>query len=355
MKKYLCFFMAVLMLLCSLNACSDLDKELLQGYDPYPYDDLSVFMDMPELKDLSVKESDIEDYINSDISNMLESQGLYKQVYDGTAQKWHKAVIDYVGTMYDEKTKEDVVFDGGTGYNYNLILGSNTFVPGFEDGVIGMSIGDTKRITFNFPEKYYEDLAGKEVTFTVTLKSLYVFPEITDDFCKNYTFCKTVDEFRSALRTEYIENYAFDTLLERCTLKSKPAEYKAYYESFVEYFEGCAAQYGLSVESFLAKYGHQFSSLGLYRGMTLEEFYTAAEEHAEINTLNDLLMYSTIRNLELKTEGERYKQAKKRLMSTYDDLTFEELIEKEGKASVITSIMYIQTKTALAEYVKVTK
>ncbi len=351
MKKILLLILAVSMLITNalyLTACKNNDTPIT-GYDPYPYDDLSVFMDLPEFKNLSVKESDIEDYINSDIVNMLTSQGLYEQVLEGTAKKWDKTVIDYVGTINGE------IFDGGTGLNYSLVLGSGAFVPGFEDGVIGMALNEVKSITFNFPENYYEEYAGKEVTFTVTLKELYTFPEIDDVFCKTHTYYETVEDFRDALKTEYIENYAFNTLLERCTLKSKPEEYNTYYDSFVSYFEGYAEQNGLSVKAFLDSYGNYFTSYGLYKGITMDGFYDAAEDYAENNTLNDLLMYSVIRELNLKTSGDDYEKAKKRLLSTYDDMTFDELVKTEGEATVITSIMYIQTLTALAKYVTVTK
>ncbi len=359
MKKFLSIFLALLMLIsCTLTACQDPDSDKEpenpsesddEEYDPYPYDDLSVFMDLPEFKNLSVTESEIDDYINSDIAMMLNSQNLYQKVSEGVAQKWNKAIIDYVGVVDGE------VFDGGSAKDYGLILGSGSFVPGFEDGVIGMAIGEVKPITFNFPENYYEHLAGKEVTFTVTLKELYVFPEIDDEFCNTHTYYKTFKEFRSALKAEYIENYAFDTLLNRCTLKSKPEEYTEYYQSFISYFTGYADYYNMTLEAFLGVYGNYFTSYGLYKGITLDGFYTVAEDYAESNTVNDLLMYSVIRKLGLKTEGEGYEKAKAQLMSAYENKTYEELIEENGKITVITSIMHIQTKTALAEYVIVTK
>ncbi len=348
MKKLITLILAVLMIIpCSLTACNSLDKSLTKDYNPYPYDDLSVFMELPEFTELSVTESDIENYINSDISSMISSQGLYKQIYEGTAKKWDKVVIDYVGTINGE------VFDGGTGLNYSIILGSGKFVPGFEDGVIGMSLDEVKPITFNFPDNYYEEYAGKEVTFTVTLKEIHVFPEIDNEFCKTYTYYKTVDDLRKALRTEYIEDYAFNTLLERCTLKSKPAEYDSYYNSFIDYFEGYAEQNNLSLKKFLDTYGNYFTSYGLYKGMSLDDFYSAAEDYAETNTLNDLLMYSVIRKLNIKTKGKEYRNAKERLLETYDDKTFKELIEEKGSSTVITSIMFIQIKTALAKYVEI--
>ncbi len=316
-------------------------------YDPYPYEDLSVFMELPEFTDLVAKEEDIEDFIFSDISDMLSSENLYVQVFEGTVQKWKKTVIDFVGVVDGE------VFSGGTAQNYTLIVGSGTFVPGFEEGMIGMEIGEVRPITFNFPDNYYEELAGKEVTFTVTLNELYEFPEITDEFVKEYTFCKTVDEFWSTLKDEYIQNFAFNTLLERCELKKLPDEYTEYYQAFISHFASYSNEYGVTLENFVSTYGMYFQSYGLWSGMSLDDFYNVAKNYAESNVANDLLMYSVIRKYDLKTEGAAYNEAKEQLLRSYEGLTIADLEAEYGKTVVITSIMQIQMMKKLAEFVTV--
>lgn len=79
------------------------------------------------------------------------------------------ANIDFVGTMDGE------VFDGGTGEGYDLVIGSGSFVPGFEEGVEGMKVGETKDVALTFPEDYYEDMAGKDVVFAVTVNSISTY------------------------------------------------------------------------------------------------------------------------------------------------------------------------------------
>ncbi len=321
------------------------DSNEKEEYNPYPYKDLSEFMDLPKLENLAVTEQEITDSLMATLSNLSEKNNLYTRVESGKAEKWHKSVIDFVGTVNGE------VFEGGTGKNYSLVLGSGSFVPGFEEGVIGMEIGEVKPITFNFPENYYEDLAGKEVTFTVTLNELYALPEITDEFCAEHTYFKTAKEFLSDNRKSYIQNTAYSTLLNRCELKKKPNEYTEYYQSFITYFSSFAQNQGYSLEQFLALYGDQLSQYGLFSGMTVNQFYTVAENYATSCTVDDLLLYSLVRFFDLKTEGAEYDKALAELLT--DGTSYDDLVSKKGETAVITSVMNIQVLNRLTDYVTV--
>ncbi len=89
--------------------------------------------------------------------------------------------IDYEGTMDGE------VFDGGSAEGYELEIGSGTFIDGFEDGLIGASVGDTVELELTFPDYYYEDLAGQDVLFTVTVNEILRLPELTDEVVSTVT------------------------------------------------------------------------------------------------------------------------------------------------------------------------
>ena len=107
------------------------------------------------------------------------------------------AIIDYAGTM------DGVAFDGGTDTNHGLVLGSGTFIPGFEEQVIGMSIGEEKDITVTFPEDYHEaSLAGKPAVFHVKVNDIKeeIMPELDDEFAKDVSEFDTLDEYKNALR-----------------------------------------------------------------------------------------------------------------------------------------------------------
>lgn len=82
------------------------------------------------------------------------------------AQNGDTVVIDFAGFM------DGVQFDGGTATNFPLVLGSGQFVPGFEEQLIGVEVGETRNVNITFPENYYPEFAGKDVVFTVTVNEI---------------------------------------------------------------------------------------------------------------------------------------------------------------------------------------
>ena len=132
-------------------------------------------------KDLDVKKESVKvtkKEITEAIDHMREE---YKEniIKDGQIEKNDIAVIDFEGF------KEGVAFEGGKGENYSLTIGSNTFIPGFEDQLIGLSAGDTKDVCLSFPDDYHvEDLKGKPVVFKVKVNEVkqIKLPELDKDF-----------------------------------------------------------------------------------------------------------------------------------------------------------------------------
>lgn len=107
------------------------------------------------------------------------------------------AVIDFVGYV-DGKP-----FSGGAGENHTLEVGAGTFIPGFEEQLVGFEVGVTGDIQVTFPEEYHaEQLAGQEATFTVTVKELKEksLPEIDDEFVKDISEYETLDELKAVIR-----------------------------------------------------------------------------------------------------------------------------------------------------------
>lgn len=115
------------------------------------------------------------------------------------AQDGDEVVIDFVGK------KDDVPFDGGTAQDYPLRLGSNSFIPGFEEGIVGKKPGETFDISLTFPEDYHSvDLKGAAVVFAVTLKTVneVVLPELNDEFAAKSGPFKTIDELKKDIKEE---------------------------------------------------------------------------------------------------------------------------------------------------------
>ena len=111
-------------------------------------------------------------------------------------------VIDFEGF------ENGVPFEGGKGEDYSLVLGSGSFVPGFEDQVVGMSAGETKDIALVFPENYTPELAGKPVTFKVTVKEVKetIKPVMDDEFAKDVSEFDTLEELKADLRAKLLQD-----------------------------------------------------------------------------------------------------------------------------------------------------
>ncbi len=118
---------------------------------------------------------------------------------DRAAKEGDEVVIDFTGK------KDDVAFDGGAAKDYTLALGSNQFIPGFEEGVVGHKAGDTFDIPLKFPEDYHAPtLAGAEVVFTITVKAVkkVVLPEVNDEFAAKAGPFTSVDELKKDIKRE---------------------------------------------------------------------------------------------------------------------------------------------------------
>lgn len=129
---------------------------------------------------------------------------------DGTAAMGDQAVIDFVGYI-DEKP-----FEGGDGEDYPLVLGSNTFIPGFEEQLVGAKVGDQVDVKVPFPENYHaKEFAGRDAVFKVTVKALRssVVPELTDEVVAKISPCKTVGEFKTYVEKQ-IRDFKADRILQ---------------------------------------------------------------------------------------------------------------------------------------------
>ena len=143
-------------------------------------------------KDLKVKKEKVEvskEEIEEEISHLREQFAEIRVKEDGTVEEGDTAVIDFEGKVDGE------VIDGGTGKNFPLEIGSHTFIPGFEEGVVGMKVGEEKDLDLEFPQDYVEHLAGKKAVFHVILHEIKtrVLPDIDEDFFKDLGYDKVTN------------------------------------------------------------------------------------------------------------------------------------------------------------------
>lgn len=154
-----------------------------------------------DYKKLTAKPEKIEvsaTEVNEIIDRMRNGFAEKKEV-KRAAKLGDETVIDFVGK------KDGVVFDGGTAKDYTLVLGSNQFIPGFEEGIVGHEIGDEFDIDLTFPKDYHaKDLAGTKVTFTVTLKKVLesTLPELNDEFAAKAGSFTSVAELKADIKKE---------------------------------------------------------------------------------------------------------------------------------------------------------
>ena len=138
-----------------------------------------------------------DDDVTSEVNRLLEQHATEEPVEGRPAKNGDITVIDYSGSI------DGVKFDGGTAEKQNLTLGSGMFIPGFEEQVEGMNVGETKDITVKFPDDYgAENLKGKNAVFTVTLHEIKEkkLPELTDEFVKDKTGSETVDAYKASVK-----------------------------------------------------------------------------------------------------------------------------------------------------------
>lgn len=141
-----------------------------------------------------------------DVANEIENtrkQNARKVSVEREAQLGDTANIDFDGFLNGER------FDGGKAEGYDLELGSNSFVPGFEEQIVGMTVGEEKDINITFPEQYVEGLAGKDVVFKVKLNGLTVseLPEVDEDFAQDNGF-DTLDEYKADVKANIAKRFA---------------------------------------------------------------------------------------------------------------------------------------------------
>jgi len=156
-----------------------------------------------ELKKIeyTVKDEDI----NHELGHMRERNSRLVNVEDRAVENGDTTVIDFEGFV------DEVAFEGGKAEGHELVIGSNTFIPGFEDQIIGMKIDEEKDINVTFPEEYFsKELAGKPAVFKVKLHEIKKkeLPELDDEFAKDVSEFDTLEELKNSIKEKLEEENA---------------------------------------------------------------------------------------------------------------------------------------------------
>ena len=209
---------------------------------------------------------------------------------DREAQKGDTAVIDFEGF------KDGEPFQGGKGENYSLELGSGSFVPGFEEQVIGMKAGDEKDLDITFPESYTPELAGAAVVFKVKVHEVKEkqTPEVDDEFAKDVSEFDTLDEFRKDLGEKLktrrqdqadrdFETAVLDALLEKleCEVPEAMVDYRA--DKMLEDYSHHIQSQGIGFENYLQM-----------MGMTMDDMRAQSRTAADRAVRSDLALEAIV-------------------------------------------------------------
>lgn len=214
-------------------------------------------------REVTVNEEDVDHRLKSMAERNTRLESVEREAREGDM-----AVIDYEGFLNGKP------FDGGKGEKYSLELGSHSFVPGFEEQVVGMKAGDEKDIDITFPEDYHKELAGKAVVFKVKcheVKEKQV-PEMDDDFAKDVSEFDTLDELKEDLKKKIAEERQKDIdrefeeelmnqVAEGITADVPDAMVERQARQFLDNFKSQIAQQGIPYEQYMQMTGMQESKL----------------------------------------------------------------------------------------------
>ena len=267
----------------------------------------------PEVKISSYKGIKIKEYaftvkeeeVQSEIDRLLDRNARKVPVTDRAAQNGDIVNIDFVGTV------DGVKFDGGEAEGFDLTLGSGQFIPGFEDQVVGMNIGESKDVNVTFPENYQaEALKGKPAVFAVKLNAIQgkELPELSDEFIKDATGSESVEAYKAKT-------------LERLQKNADKRAVDATENSILEAIAANAeaeipqAMIDREIDSLLQKFEYQLMYQGLklqdyldFLKVTEADFRKNYEEQAKKNVMHQLIISQIIKDENLEATEEEVNE-----------------------------------------------
>ena len=295
-----------------------------------------------------VSEEDIEKEINL----MADRNSRMVTVEDRAAQMGDTAVIDFVGSV------DGVEFEGGKAENHELQLGSNTFIPGFEDQVAGMKVDEVKDINVTFPEEYFsKDLAGKAAVFKVTLHEIKVkeLPVKDDEFSKDVSEFDTLAELKADVKAKKEEQNA---------LRSKSELEEAVVKAISEASEVDipAGMVDVEVENMAQDMDRRLSYQGINLeqylkmvGQTMDDFKKQNEPAAKDSIKYRLVLEAIAKDAKVEVSDEEVDAKIKELAETYGRKEDELKANTELVENIKESLKSEKVITMVVENAKVTE
>ena len=275
--------------------------------------------------------------VDAELQAVRERNSRESEVLGRAAEMGDTAVIDYEGFC------DGVAFDGGKGEDYALKLGSNTFIPGFEDQIVGKKIDEEFDVNVTFPTEYHSaDLAGKEAVFKCKLHALtrVELPELDDDFAKDVSEFDTLAEYRADLKAKIekrhedsannaLDEQLVDALIEKLEADIPAPMFEAETENFLRDYDNRLRMSGLDLNTYFK-----------YTGMTLDSMREQFRPQAE-RQVKARLALEKIAELENLEASEEDIQAEFERIAAAYSMPVEE-VKKSLPAEAITEDMRVK-------------
>lgn len=259
-----------------------------------------------------VKTAD-EAAVDAEIKRMQDRNGRLL-TREGKAENGDTVDIDFEGFV------DDKAFEGGKAEHYSLVLGSGSFIPGFEDQVVGHAAGEEFDVNVKFPEQYQaEELAGKDATFKIKLHEVKYkeLPNLDDDFAKDVSEYDTLDELKDSIRKgiqanldkqadQQVENDLIEQVVNGMQGEIPQAMYDARVDELVQDFQYRISQQGLKLDQYLQ-----------YMGMTMDQFKAQFAEQAEKQVKMRLAMEAIVAKEGIEASDEEFEAEVKRIADAY--------------------------------------
>ncbi|KJS19354.1 MAG: trigger factor [Clostridiaceae bacterium BRH_c20a] len=295
-------------------------------------------VELGEYKNIELEKIDsvvTEEGIAEELENLRQRHAQLEVLPEGTGvEKGDKVVIDFCGK------KGDIPFDGGTAEDYSLDIGSGSFIPGFEEQVIGMILGEEKTISVTFPEEYHsEELAGQQVTFDIKLKEIKrkKIAELDDEFAKDVSEFETLQELKqdvenrlkskkeeaakAQLRQQAVEKASANT-----DVDIPQAMVDSQIDNILQDFEYRLKMQGLSFENYLQ-----------YSNETIDSIREKYQTDAQKSVKEQLVLEAVAKKENLVVEETDLEEEFARLSALYkqEPEKVKELLEKQGQMEAV--------------------
>ena len=228
-----------------------------------------------------------EDEVNDKLNTLREQNARYITVEDRPVQEQDMLSIDFDGSV------DGTPFAGGKGENFSLVIGSKTFIPGFEDQLVGVNVGEEVDVNVTFPETYHaEELAGKPALFKVKVNEIKVkeLPELNDEFAKDVSEFDTLEELKADTQKmleeaaankakSELRNKIVDLAAKNCEVEIPEVMVNGQIENMIKDFEYQLQYQGLNLENYMK-----------FTGATVEDLKNQMKGEAEQRVKTSLVL-----------------------------------------------------------------